>query len=64
VPGVFDGNLIGDDVSATALTFTQDLDLGNYPLYSGVDLYHVKQYVECSPVSSLSGNETTDTSGC
>jgi hypothetical protein len=63
VPGTFVGNLIGDDVSATALTVTQDLDLGNYPLYSGVDLYHVQQYVECSPVSSLAGT-TADTNGC
>jgi hypothetical protein len=64
VPGTFTGNLIGNDVNATALTFTQDLNLGNYPLYAGINMYHVQQYVECAPVTSLTGNESTDTSGC
>jgi hypothetical protein len=68
IPGLFEGNLIGDDVYATAATFEQDLDLGNYALYDGVSLYHVQKYVQCSPPTSLSqyatGNETTDTNGC
>jgi hypothetical protein len=64
VPGTFEGNLVGDDVQATAMVFQQDLDLGNFALYSGIDLYHVRRYIECSPVASLTGNETTDTSGC
>jgi hypothetical protein len=64
VPGTFTGNLIGDDVNATALTFTQDLNLGNYPLYDGIELYHVKEYLPCTPVSTLTGVKATDTSGC
>jgi hypothetical protein len=64
VPGVFEGNIIGTDVYATAAAFQQDLDLGGYALYSGLDLYHVRRYVECSAVSSLTGNESTDTGGC
>ncbi|HEX4108822.1 MAG TPA: hypothetical protein VHX88_11845 [Solirubrobacteraceae bacterium] len=71
VPGTFDGVLIGNNVTATALVFTQDLDLGSFPLYNGINTYQVEQYVQCSdlnksgtPVTSLTGNATTDTSGC
>jgi hypothetical protein len=69
--GVFEGSLIGNDVSSTATVFTQDLDLGNYPLYTGVAIYHPQQFLQCSKsnssgaaVTSLTGNATTDTSGC
>ncbi|HEY5318719.1 MAG TPA: hypothetical protein VIJ20_12095 [Solirubrobacteraceae bacterium] len=69
--GVFDGSIIGDNVTITATTITQDLDLGNYPLYNGVNVFHAQQYVECStsnssgtPVTTLTGTQSTDTSGC
>ncbi len=67
VPGVFDGNLIGDDVTVAALTLTQDLDLGNFALYNDISLYHVNKYVGCdSSVTSLSSSTTQAqaTSGC
>lgn len=64
VGGVFEGNLIGNDVTATAATFTQPLDLGDDPLYNGLNAYHIEQEIQCSPVTSLQQNATTDTSGC
>ena len=69
----FSGNIIGNDVTATASVFTQDLDLGNDPLYNGVNAYHVLQYVQCSPqpvdsggttYTTLQKNATTYTNGC
>jgi hypothetical protein len=63
--GIFDGAIIGDTVSITASTITQDLDLGNYPLYDGVMVFRPIQYIQCdSSLTSLSGNPATDTSGC
>jgi hypothetical protein len=62
--GVFDGSVIGYNTNVGALTVTQDLDIGNYPIYGGVNSFRPQQYVECSPVTSLTGTETTDTSGC
>jgi hypothetical protein len=63
--GVFDGALIGDNVNITASTITQDLDLGNYPLYDGVMVFRPIQYIQCdTSVTSLSGDATTDTNGC
>ncbi len=41
---MFDGALIGDNVSLTAGTITEDLDLGNYPLYNGVSVFRPAQY--------------------
>jgi type II secretory pathway pseudopilin PulG len=64
VPGTFAGSIVGQDVNATALTFTQDLDLGNYPLYNGINVYTPTQYVECTPVSSLAQDSATDTANC
>jgi len=69
--GIFDGSIIGDNVNVSALTVTEDLDVGNFPLYAGINAFRAVQYIQCSasgssgvPVTSLSGNETTDTSGC
>jgi hypothetical protein len=71
--GTFIGNLIGNDVTASAATFTQDLDLANDPLYNGVNAYHIQQYVQCSslPVdssgktyTSLQQDPAIDTRGC
>ncbi len=63
--GVFSGALIGDNVSVTASTITQDLDLGNYPLYDGVSVFRPVQFIQCdATLTSLTANATTDTSGC
>lgn len=63
--GVLDGAVVGNDVIIAALAITQDLDLGNYPLYDGVSVFRPVQYVQCnSSVTSLSGNASTDTAGC
>ena len=63
--GVFAGSVIGNDTSVTALTITQDLDLGNYPLYDGIQVFRPIQFVQCNAsVTSLSGNAATDTAGC
>jgi Tfp pilus assembly protein PilX len=63
--GVFSGAVIGNDTTVNALTITQDLDLGNYPLYDGISVFRPIQYIQCnSTLTSLSGNSTTDTTGC
>jgi hypothetical protein len=69
--GVFQGALIGNNVDITAATISQDLDLGNFPLYAGINIFRAQQYTECSvndtsgtAVTSLSGTLSTDTSGC
>jgi len=71
VAGAFAGSVVGDSVNITASTITQDLDLGNFPLYAGVNALQPVQYVQCgannssgSPVTSLTGVLATDTSGC
>ncbi len=63
--GVFSGALIGDNVNVTASTITQDLDLGNYPLYDGVSVFRPVQFIQCdATLTSLTASATTDTSGC
>ncbi len=37
--GVFEGSVVGDNTTVTAGTITQDLDIGNYPLYTGVNAF-------------------------
>lgn len=76
LPGVFAGSIVGNDVSVAALTLTQDLDLGNDPLYNGANAYRVLQYVQCSPqpfktqsggtttYTALQHDSTIDTNGC
>jgi hypothetical protein len=62
--GLFEGNAIGYNTTINALTITQDLDLGNYPLYAGVNAFRVTQYVQCdTSVTSLTGT-TADLNGC
>jgi hypothetical protein len=56
------GAIIGDDVNIQASVFTQDLDLANYPLYSGLGAFHVQQYVECTPVYPIPTPDPT--TGC
>jgi hypothetical protein len=74
--GVFEGALIGDTVTAQALTFLENLGIGNYPLYNGVSVFHPLQFVQCSsqPFKTVSGVITSytrlqadpaiDTNGC
>ncbi|MEA2159112.1 MAG: hypothetical protein QOD66_1492 [Solirubrobacteraceae bacterium] len=63
--GVFSGAMIGNTVNVTASAITQDLDLGNYPLYNGISVFRPVQYIQCSStLTSLTGDASTDTSGC
>ncbi len=56
------GSIIGDDVTIKASAFTQDIDLGSYPLYSGLGAFHVQSYVECPPVYPIPSPDPT--TGC
>ena len=62
--GVFQGAIVGNDTTVEALTITQDLNIGNYPLYAGVNAFRPVQYVQCdTSVTSLS-QSTADLNGC
>jgi hypothetical protein len=62
--GVFEGAVVGNDTTVGALTITQDLDIGNYPLYAGVNALRPVQYVQCdTSVTSLAGT-AADFNGC
>jgi hypothetical protein len=62
--GVFSGSIVGDNTSITAGVITQDLDIGNYPLYSGANAFRPVQYVQCpTSVTSLTAS-SSDTNGC
>jgi Tfp pilus assembly protein PilX len=62
--GVLEGSFVGYNTTVNALTITQDLDIGNYPLYAGVNAFRVTQYIQCdNSVSSLTG-QTSDENGC
>jgi hypothetical protein len=62
--GVFEGSVIGNDTTVNALVITQDLDIGNYPLYAGINAFRVTQYIQCdNSVTSLTGT-TADLNGC
>jgi hypothetical protein len=62
--GTYSGAIVGDNVSLRAATISQDLDLGNYPLYDGVTVFRPVQYVECdTSVHALTG-AASDLSGC
>jgi hypothetical protein len=70
--GVFEGNIIGDNVTISAATITQDLQLTSFPLYNGVNAIHPIAYKQCTAVTSLAGlaaspastAAATDLSGC
>ncbi len=73
IAGTFDGAVVGNDVSLTAGEITQDLDLGNYPIYDGVQVFRAQQYVECTPqptdshgntYTTLQANPSIDLNGC
>jgi hypothetical protein len=70
--GVFEGSIVGDNVTVSAATITQDLDVTNYPLYNGVNAIHPIAFKQCTAVSSLAGlaaspsstAAATDLAGC
>jgi hypothetical protein len=68
--GIFNGSVIGDNVTISALAITQDLNIGNYPLYAGINAFQPVEYIQCAtndtsgnPVTTLAGM-SADTSGC
>jgi len=64
VAGAFDGSVVGDNVSMTASVITQDLDIGNYPLYTGVNAFRPAEYVQCNTsVTALTGT-SSDLNDC
>jgi hypothetical protein len=67
--GIFEGAVIGNNVTVSATAITQDLDIGNFPLYAGVNAFRVTQYIQCdNSVTSLGGyssnSATADLNGC
>jgi Tfp pilus assembly protein PilX len=70
--GVFEGAVVGDNVSIATATLTQDLQLTSFPLYNGVNAIHPIAYKQCTAVTSLAGlaaspastAAATDLSGC
>ena len=62
--GAFEGSVIGDNTQITATAITQDLDLGNYPLYDGTTLLQPVEYVQCDGSKTSLSGATSDTSGC
>jgi hypothetical protein len=64
VAGAFDGSVIGDNTTITASTITQDLDIGNYPLYSGVNAFRPVEYVQCDTSVRTLADTTSDLNGC
>jgi hypothetical protein len=62
--GTFEGSVVGDNTTVTAGTITQDLDIGNYPLYTGVNAFRPVEYVQCdASVTKLTGT-SSDLNGC
>jgi hypothetical protein len=69
---LFAGNIIGYDVAVSALTFTQNLGIDNYPLAAPEGVFRVTGYTQC-PLANTSGQAVTkltttsasaDASGC
>jgi hypothetical protein len=62
--GIFEGAVIGNQTTVSATAVLQDLDIGNFPLYAGVNAFRPVQYIQCSTsVTSLTG-ATSDLNGC
>jgi Tfp pilus assembly protein PilX len=62
--GAFAGSIVGDTTSITASAITQDLDIGNFPLYTGVNAFRPVEYVQCdASVTKLTGT-SSDLNGC
>jgi Tfp pilus assembly protein PilX len=62
--GIFEGAIVGYNTTVTALTITQDLDIGNYPLYAGVNAFRPVQYVQCDNSLKTLTQSTSDVNGC
>jgi Tfp pilus assembly protein PilX len=62
--GTFEGALVGYNTTVDALTISQDLNIGNYPLYAGVNAFRVTEYVQCDDSVHALTQTTADTSGC
>jgi hypothetical protein len=62
--GTFDGALVGYNTTVGAAVITQDLDIGNYPLYAGINAFRPVQYVQCSTSVTSLTRSTSDLSGC
>lgn len=61
----FAGSVVGDNVYIRATAITQDLDLGNYPIYSGANSYRLAEEIHCNgSVTKLSQSLSADTAGC
>ena len=62
----FAGSVVGDNVYVRATAITQDLDLGNYPIYSGANGYRIAEELHCDgSLMKLGGTSVSaDTSGC
>jgi hypothetical protein len=62
--GTFAGAIVGDNVTVRAATISQDIDLGNYPLYDGVTVFRPVQYIECDASLHALTAAASDLSGC
>lgn len=62
--GVFEGSVVGDNTTVTAGTITQDLDIGNYPLYTGVNAFRPVEYVQCDTSVTKLTVTSSDLKGC
>jgi hypothetical protein len=66
--GVFEGSVVGDNVTLDAAVITQDLDIGNYPIESGANAFRVAEELPCngslSPPKLAGTSLSADTSGC
>jgi hypothetical protein len=62
--GIFEGAVVGYDTTVAALTITQDLDIGNYPLYAGINAFRPVQYIQCDNMVKTLTQSTSDSNGC
>jgi Tfp pilus assembly protein PilX len=60
----FVGSVVGNDVTINSPVVTQDLDIGNFPLYSGVNGVQPTQYVNCDTSKTTLTGAASDYSGC
>lgn len=55
--GTLAGAFVGYDLTASGTAVTEDLGLLNDPLSSTLGTFYIKQYIECSAVTSLSSSD-------
>lgn len=60
--GTLAGAYVGNTLTVSASTITQDLGVLNYPLSSSLGPFYIKQYIECTPQYPLPSPDPT--SGC